>query len=132
MIVVDTSVLIDLFAYPYPNVDLRRRIADAESLHAPHLIDLELLHVLRRLVFRGRISADRADIVRDDVGELALIRYPHIGFVDRVWALRHNLTAYDASYVALAEVLGCPFVTSDTRIARASGHSAKVEVYELN
>ncbi|MEN3361983.1 MAG: hypothetical protein V7637_5965 [Mycobacteriales bacterium] len=132
MIVIDTSALIDLFAYPNPNLDLRRRVEGAESLHAPHLLDLELLHVLRRLVRRGMVSADRADVIRDDVVDLPLHRYPHIGLTDRVWALRHNLTAYDAAYVALAELLGCPFITSDARLARASGHTAKIEVYELN
>jgi predicted nucleic acid-binding protein len=132
MIVLDASALIDLFVYPRPNAALRRRVESAGALNAPHLLDLELLDVLRRLVRVGVISADRADVVRDDVAGLPVHRYPHDAMADRIWALRHNLTAYDAAYVALAEVLDCPFVTADGRIARASGHAAEVEVYKLN
>jgi predicted nucleic acid-binding protein len=133
VIVIDSSALIDALVYPRPNPRLRRRLDGAASLHAPHLLDLELLHVLRSLVRGGRISPDRADDVRQDVLGLPLVRYPHVGLSDRVWELRHNLAAYDAAYIALSEQLDYPLVTADTRIASAGdNHRATVELYELN
>ena len=132
MLVVDSSALINVLLYPKPSADLRRRVLEAESLHAPHLLDLEILQVLRGLVRTGKVSADRADDARQDVLQLPLERYPHTGFAERVWALRHTLTAYDAAYVALSEVLAMPLVTSDARLARASGHGAAVEHYPLD
>jgi predicted nucleic acid-binding protein len=130
MIVIDSSALINALVYPRPSRELRQRLDGAESVHAPHLLDLELLHVLRRLVRAGKLSDDRADDVRRDVATLAMSRYPHEGLVDRVWALRHNFTAYDAAYIALSEMLGMPLVTSDTRIASASRqHQAQIELY---
>jgi predicted nucleic acid-binding protein len=132
MIVIDSSALINALVYPRPSRELRQRLDEAESVNAPQLLDLELLHVLRRLVHGGKISDDRADDVRRDVAQLSMNRYPHLGLADRVWALRHNFTAYDAAYIALSELLSMPLVTSDTRIASASRqHSAKIELYPL-
>src|SRR5205823_86426 len=88
MIVLDSSALIDALVYPLPNPDLRRRLDEATSIHVPHLLDLELLHVLRSLVRDGRIGSDRADDVRRDVLDLPFERYPHGGLSDRVWELR--------------------------------------------
>jgi predicted nucleic acid-binding protein len=133
VIVVDTSALIDALVYPRPNPTLRRRLDRATSLHVPHLIDLELLHVLRGLVRGGKISVDRADDVRQDVLSLPLVRYPHVGLSDRIWELRHNLTAYDNAYIALSEELHYPLVTADSRIASAGDHHrAEIEFYELS
>jgi predicted nucleic acid-binding protein len=132
MIVIDSSALINVLVYPRPSRQLRRRLDGDESLVAPHLLDLEMLSVLRGLTLAGEISEDRAGVVRDDFAEVPVERFPHAGLADRVWALRHNLTAYDAAYVALAEILDCPLVTSDSRMARASGHRAKLELYELS
>ncbi len=96
----------------------------------PHLIDTEVLHALRRLTITGEISEDRAADARNDFAELALIRYPHQPLSDRVWELRHNLTAYDATFGALAEALGVPLVTCDARLASAPGYRAHVELFE--
>lgn len=96
-------------------------IGDAPGLHAPHLLDLEVANVLRRLVQRRVVSDRRAWHALEDLVELALHRYSHVPFVDRIWQLRSNLSAYDASYVALAEALGAPLVTIDQRLAGAPG-----------
>lgn len=99
------------------------------SLHAPHLVDLEVAQVLRRYVIRGEIDPQRAQQALDDHLALPLERYSHDVLVSRVWQLRQNLTAYDAAYVALAELLGATLLTRDGRIRRAPGHHADVEVF---
>ncbi len=130
MLVVDTSaVLAALFARP-PATGLVERLARDGDLHGPHLIDTEVLHSLRRLTITGEISEDRATDARSDFAELALVRYPHHPLSNRVWELRHNLTAYDATFVALAEALAVPLVTCDARLASAPGHQAHVELFE--
>ena len=75
------------------------------------------------------ISEDRAADARTDFSDLAIVRYPHVSLADRMWELRNNVTAYDAAFIALAEALGVPLVTCDTRLARAPGHAAIVEVF---
>ena len=88
-----------------------------------------MLHALRGLTSRGELSEERAADARTDFAELALIRYPHRPLSDRVWKLRHNLTAYDATFVALAEALDVPLVTCDARLAGAPSHSAEIELF---
>lgn len=130
MLVIDTSaVLAALVARP-PATGLVERLARDGDLHGPHLIDTEVLHSLRRLTITGELSEDRATDARSDFAELALVRYPHHPLSDRVWELRHNLTAYDATFVALAEALAVPLVTCDARLASAPGHRAHVELFE--
>ena len=99
-----------------------------ESAHAPHLLDVEVLQVLRRLARDGDLAADAGSVLADDLAALAVARHPHHRLLPRAWALRDSLTAYDAMYVALAEALDCPLVTCDARLARAHGHRARVEV----
>lgn len=105
------------------------RLADDADLHAPHLIDVEMLHALQRLNANGQLSDDRAADARLDFRELRLVRYPHLALADRIWELRHNLTAYDATFVALAELLEAPLITCDGRLDAASGHAAQVELF---
>ncbi len=101
-----------------------------ETLHVPHLFDVEVLHVLRRYSLSGTLSESRGRLALSRLSSTRLTRYPHASFVRRIWELRHNLTAYDAAYVALAEALDAPLVTMDARLAQAPGHSAAVELYE--
>ena len=129
MIVVDTSAVFSAVAETPPNKGLVDRIHAAERLHAPHLIDVEFVHALRRFVSHGRMTADLADSKLHDFSEMAIIRYPHVRFRDRLWELRANLSAYDAAFVALAEALGIPLVTADRRLARSTGHSAVIELF---
>lgn len=130
MLIVDTSAVLAVLAADAPNAQLVERLADDGDLHGPHLIDTEVLHTLRRMSISGAIGDDRAADARADFAELALVRYPHEPLNDRVWELRHNLTAYDATFVALAEALGVPLITCDRRLASAPGHRADVEVFD--
>jgi predicted nucleic acid-binding protein len=129
VIVVDTSAIVDLLLEIPPNHALVNRLAGVSELHAPHLIDVEFLSVLRRLVGRKLLSSAQADIARKKIGQLPLYRYPHVVLADRVWALRDNITAYDACYVALAETLDLPLITSDNHLAGTSGHHARIESF---
>jgi len=130
VIVVDTSAVIEALLGDPANRDLRHRLAVEDAIHAPHLIDVEVLHVLRRLVYREVVTLERAQRCRLDLGRLRILRYPHHPFADRIWQLRPALTAYDAAFVALSEALSAPLITSDSRLKRASGHRADVQVYE--
>ncbi|HWH58262.1 MAG TPA: type II toxin-antitoxin system VapC family toxin [Terriglobales bacterium] len=113
-----------------PGQHIERRMYSArESLHAPHLLDLEVAQVLRRLVREGTVPANRADEAVRDLLDLRLTRYSHFMLLPRVWQLRHNFSAYDAAYVGLAEKLGAPLITRDGRLAAAPGHAAIIELF---
>jgi predicted nucleic acid-binding protein len=108
---------------------VERRLFDTHvTLHAPHLIDVEVTQVLRRYASNGEITPRRGREALDDVADLSLRRYSHEFLLPRVWELRNNLTAYDAVYVALAEALDAPLITRDSRLAAAAGHRARVEL----
>ena len=129
MIVVDTSAIIGVLAGQPVVPRLVDRLISDSDLHAPHLLDVEFQHALRRLVVAGTISDERAADARVDLSDLTIIRYPHVSLADRMWELRHNVTADDAAFLALAEALDAPLVTCDARLARAPGHAASVEVF---
>ncbi len=97
-------------------------------MSAPHLIDLEVAQVLRRYTLSGDLGPDRAAEALQDFLDLPIERYPHDLFLTRIWQMRHNVTAYDAAYIALAEALDAVLLTTDARLAAAGGHEAKVEV----
>jgi len=130
VLVVDTSAVVAALTGRPPVVGLTERLGADDELAAPHLLDVEFLHALRRLVLGGRLGEDRAADARDDFADLAITRYGHTALADRVWELRAGLTAYDATFVALAELLEAPLVTCDARLARAPGHRATVELFE--
>jgi predicted nucleic acid-binding protein len=129
MLVVDTSAVLSALAAAEPAPGLVERLADDGDLHGPHLIDTEVLHALRRMTMAGEIGEERAADVRTDFADLGVVRYPHEPLSRRVWEMRHNLSAYDATFVALAEALDTPLVTCDARLAGAPGHSARVELF---
>jgi predicted nucleic acid-binding protein len=130
VLVVDTSAVVAALVARPPNRPLVDRLRADGDLHAPHLLDVELLHALRRLVLAGHLGEDRAADARADFADLTIVRYAHAALADRAWALRHNLTAYDATFVALAETLAVPLVTCDARLASAPVHSAQVELFD--
>jgi predicted nucleic acid-binding protein len=129
VIVLDASAAIELLLRTAVGQVVAKRIAaPSTSLHAPYLLDLEVAQVLRRYCSQQMLSSARARVALDDLGALKLTRYAHDPMLARIWALRENLSAYDAAYVALAESLKAPLVTLDTRVSHAPGHRAVVEV----
>ena len=130
MIVLDASAALDWLLQTAAGQRIEQRIySHRESLHAPHLLDLEVGQVLRRLVREGAVSAQRAEQAIEDLLDLRIARYPHFVLLPRIWQLRHNLSAYDAAYVALAENLGARLLTRDARLASVSGLTAPIELF---
>lgn len=126
MIVLDASAVVDWLLQTPAGKKIETRIYRAsESLHAPHLLDLEVTQVLRRLSREGIISHLRAQQAIDDLLDLRLTRYPHDVLLPRIWQLRQNLTAYDAAYVVLTEKLSATLITRDARLSAASGQKAR-------
>jgi predicted nucleic acid-binding protein len=99
-----------------------------ETMHAPHLLDVEVAQVLRRHVAAGAIAVSRAEVAWQDLLDLRVRRYPHGLFLRRIWEVRDNLTAYDALYIALAEALDATLLTCDGKLGLAPGHRARVKV----
>jgi predicted nucleic acid-binding protein len=129
LIVVDASAMTAALAVPGAQGEgVRARLRGDTDQHAPALIDLEVASVVRRLLRSGAVDGERADQALADLQALPLARYPHQWLMPRVWGLRHNLTPYDAAYVALAEALGAVLVTADARLAAAPGLRCDVEV----
>jgi len=129
VIVLDASVLLEVLLRMPAGVALEDRLFEPEeSLHVPHLVDIEVAQVLRRYALAGEVEAGRCRAALDDLAGLPLTRYPHDFLMSRVWDLRGNLSAYDAVYVALAEALDAPLLTRDRRLANAPGHAARVEM----
>ena len=130
MIVLDASAIVAVLLDPGSGAErIRERIeSPGESLHVPHVMDLEVLHALRRQALRGVLSPRRSAEALEDLANIMFVRYPHTSLMQRIWELRENLTAYAAAYVALAEALDAPLVTMDARLAQAPGHNVAVEL----
>lgn len=129
MIVVDASALVEVLtrspaAAAVEDILMRNR----DGLHAPHLLDVECAHVIRRYVQLGIMQPDHARISIGGLQNFRLIRHPHVALLGRVWELRASLTAYDAVYVSLAESLGAPLLTRDSRLAKAAAKYAPMRL----
>jgi predicted nucleic acid-binding protein len=131
MIVTDASVILEVLLGTATAQRIGERIfRPGETLHAPHVLDLEIAQVLRRYVLAGDITPQRGSQALEDLRDLPLTRYPHDILLPRIWQLRNNFTAYDGAYVALAESLGGPLVTRDRALASSSFRLvAKIEVF---
>ena len=131
MIVVDASALLEFLLQTSIGVRVEERIfRDADELHAPHLVDVEVVQGLRRLVRMGEVSSGRADEAIVDLADLDLHRHPHVDLLGRAWKLRDNVSAYDAMYVALAEALEATVVTCDRPLAKAPGRGTRIDVID--
>ncbi len=132
MIVIDASVLVNVLADDGTDGRVARQTLRAETdLAAPDLIDIETAAVLRKRWLRKDLNLDRFRHAMDDLADLQIIRYPAASFMSRVFELRSNVTPYDAVYVALAEELGCALVTSDKRLAAATGPRCEMRVLRI-
>jgi len=130
LIVVDASAAFELLFRTARGARVEARLfASGQSMHAPHLLDIEVAQVLRRYALAGDLSATRGAQALADLADLPVRRYPHDFLLPRIWQLRAGVTAYDAAYLALAEVLSAPLVTCDARLARSRHHAAEVEVF---
>src|SRR6266849_8977081 len=116
MIVVDASAVLEVLLNTRDGAGIATRLFMAgETLHVPHLLDLEVAQVLRRYARSGELTAQRGMQALEDLVDLPLLRYPHELLLARIWELRDNVTAYDAAYLALAEALAAPLVTAMPR-----------------
>ena len=129
MIVVDASIVVEVLLRSDAGAALEERLFEGDDpLHAPHMLDVEVAHALRRCALHGDIDERHG---RDSLGDLAAMsieRHGHQPLLKRIWQLRHNLTAYDAAYLALAESLDAPLLTRDSALASVAGQHARVEL----
>jgi predicted nucleic acid-binding protein len=131
VIVVDASALVELLLQTPVGTRVEKRLErNDDEVHAPHLVDIEIAHALRRLVRMGEVSTPRAEEAIADLLDFDVYRYPHVDLLDRAWTIRANVTVYDAMYIALAEALGAPLLTCDARLSAAPGHSARIELIQ--
>jgi len=128
VIVIDCAAVVDALTAVSGSENLRAALAD-EDLHAPTLLDFEVVSALRGLTLRNHITPARAHDALTDFDALSIQRWPSAAPLRlRAFSLRNNLSAYDAAYVVLAEALQCPVLTRDTRLARSSGHDVEIRV----
>jgi predicted nucleic acid-binding protein len=128
LIVIDASALLEILLRTQRADPLMARALDpCERLHAPHLLDIEITQVLRRLVQRKELTLSRAEQAFEDLSAIVVERHEHRPLVPRIWQLRDSLSAYDGAYIALAEALDAPLLTCDGKLAGTGGHRAKIE-----
>ena len=129
MIVVDASVIVEMLLRSDVGEASRTRLVQKrEKLHAPHFLDLEVANALRRCLLRGEIDNRRGGEALADLMGMSIERHGHQPLLERIWRLRHNLTAYDAAYLALAERLDATLLTLDSALASVGGHGDRVEL----
>jgi predicted nucleic acid-binding protein len=131
VIVVDASAVLEFLLQTSVGVRVEARLfRDEDELHAPHLVDVEVVQGLRRLVRMDQVSSGRADEAIADLTDLDLHRHPHVDLLRRAWRLRDNISAYDAMYVSLAEAIEATIVTCDSPLAKARGRRTRIEVID--
>ncbi len=128
MIVVDASCLFEVVTDTPLAELIRTRLAQDPDHAAPHIVDIEVLSLIRRESLRGNLDETSSLLAVDDLRSWPGERYGHRALLERVWELRHTVRGWDAAYVALAEVLEATLVTLDARLARATGPSCTIEV----
>lgn len=116
--VIDASVLVSVLGGDGAQDTANRSALSGQDLFAPDFVDLEVVNTWRRLVAAGRLSVERANIAVHDLGNSPLVRVSSEAYIELIWSLRDNVTAYDASYVALATAIDRPLVTLDRRLAQ--------------
>ena len=132
MLVVDASAVVELLMATPTGFEIEQRLfSSGELLAAPHLIDIEVLHAIRRFHGTNLLNTERAEEALEDFGDLAITRYGHELLRADIWRMRDNLTAYDAAYVALGALLDAPVVTCDGKLARSKGHDVTFNLFEL-
>ena len=128
MIVLDASVVVDLLTNGALADSIRSDLSGRdESVVVPHLIDVEVMSAIRRLAAGQRVGAHRTGQLLAGLAALPAERYPHTPLIGRIWELRHNFTAYDAAYIALAEAMNAVLYTCDEKLCK--GHRARVKVF---
>jgi predicted nucleic acid-binding protein len=129
LIVVDASAVLELLLNSPTGLRVASRLFDSdESLHAPHLLDLEVAQVLRRYVLSKELTPARAAAAIEDFTDLPINRHEHTALLPRIWQLRSSLSSYDAAYVCLAETLDVPLLTCDAKMRNSHGHTVQVEL----
>lgn len=129
MIVADASAVIEVLLNTAAGEDISEALFDSsETVAAPHLLNVEVMQVLRRYSLSGEIGTERGRLAIEDLEDMPIEFYPHDPFLKRIWELRNNVTAYDAVYIALAEALDAMLLTRDERLASAPGHDARIEL----
>ncbi len=125
MIVVDASLAVEILLRTPLGAQHTGQVV-GQDVHAPHLIDIELANTLRRLTRGGRLSEATAQAALADMQAWHMQRHGHVALLQRIWSLRNSVSAYDASYVALAEILNAPLMTCDAKLSRSHGHHANI------
>jgi predicted nucleic acid-binding protein len=129
LIVVDASAILEMLLQTrHASRLMERMLGRPVRLHAPHLLDIEVTHALRRLVQRNDITAQRAEQGLADLSQLFIERHGHQLLTARIWQLRDSVTAYDGAYIALAEALDATLLTCDAKLAHAHGHRARIDL----
>jgi predicted nucleic acid-binding protein len=127
MAVIDASTTVEILLRTSAGIGaLNRLAAEPDDMVAPHLIDIEVAHALRRMVLLRKLSLADAEFAVVTLPQLHIERYPHLVLLPRIWQLRDSLSAYDAAYVALAELVDQPLFTFDAKLGRSHGHQARI------
>lgn len=126
MLVLDASVALEVLTKTDMGLLAAERLLDAGEIHAPHLLDVEFVHVVRKLVFARKTTEATASEILDAFAHWQIVRHGHKDHISRIWELRESISAYDATYVSLAEALNAPLWTCDAKLSRSHGHHAEI------